>query len=98
MKMPRIRGAHGALSAVVFASLCIMAVTEPAHAAKMQLDSKTAAEKVSAVLAKKEPQPTASSSAVSSSDQVVPPNCERSRKKLWVEDQGWVVRRVTTCY
>jgi len=26
------------------------------------------------------------------------PNCNRSRKKLWVEDQGWIVRQVTTCY
>ncbi|MBZ6075515.1 hypothetical protein [Microvirga puerhi] len=26
------------------------------------------------------------------------PNCNRSRKKLWVEDEGWIVRQVTTCY
>ncbi|MCB8822703.1 hypothetical protein [Microvirga rosea] len=25
-------------------------------------------------------------------------NCNRSRKKLWVEDEGWIVRQVTTCY
>ena len=25
------------------------------------------------------------------------PACERSRKRLWVEGEGWVVRRVTTC-
>lgn len=25
-------------------------------------------------------------------------NCSRSRKKLWVEDEGWIVRQVTTCY
>jgi hypothetical protein len=25
-------------------------------------------------------------------------NCMKSRKRLWVEDQGWVVRRVTTCF
>lgn len=26
------------------------------------------------------------------------PACERNRKRLWVEGEGWVVRRVTTCY
>jgi hypothetical protein len=25
-------------------------------------------------------------------------NCTRSRRRLWVEGQGWVVRRVTTCF
>lgn len=24
--------------------------------------------------------------------------CDRSRKRLWVEGEGWIVRRVTTCY
>lgn len=24
-------------------------------------------------------------------------NCNKSRKRLWVEGEGWVVRRVTTC-
>ncbi|MGU3360412.1 hypothetical protein ACLBWX_08775 [Methylobacterium sp. M6A4_1b] len=24
-------------------------------------------------------------------------NCSRSRKRLWVEGEGWIVRRVTTC-
>jgi hypothetical protein len=26
------------------------------------------------------------------------PNCARSRKQLFVEGQGWMVRKVTTCY
>jgi hypothetical protein len=25
-------------------------------------------------------------------------NCTKSRKRLWVEGEGWVVRRVTTCF
>lgn len=25
-------------------------------------------------------------------------NCDRSRKRLFVEGEGWIVRRVTTCY
>lgn len=24
-------------------------------------------------------------------------NCSRSRRRLWVEGEGWIVRRVTTC-
>ncbi len=26
------------------------------------------------------------------------PGCQRPRKRLWVEGEGWVVRRVTVCY
>ena len=25
-------------------------------------------------------------------------NCDQSRKRLFVEGEGWIVRRVTTCY
>jgi hypothetical protein len=25
-------------------------------------------------------------------------NCTKSRKRLWVEGEGWLVRRVTTCF
>ena len=28
----------------------------------------------------------------------VEPGCLRARKRLWVEGEGWVVRRVTTCF
>ncbi len=31
-------------------------------------------------------------------DASAPPNCERSRKRLFVDGEGWIVRRVTTCY
>ncbi|WP_244476989.1 hypothetical protein [Methylobacterium sp. Leaf117] len=24
-------------------------------------------------------------------------NCSRSRRRLWIEGEGWIVRRVTTC-
>ena len=26
------------------------------------------------------------------------PNCAQARRRLWVEGEGWIVRRVTTCY
>ena len=25
------------------------------------------------------------------------PNCSRARRRLWIEGEGWVVRRITTC-
>jgi hypothetical protein len=25
-------------------------------------------------------------------------NCQKTRKRLWVEGEGWIVRRVTTCF
>ena len=43
-------------------------------------------------LAAKDPETT--SSIQSDADA----NCSRSRKRLWVEGEGWIVRRVTTCY
>ncbi|KAB1075801.1 hypothetical protein F6X51_03040 [Methylobacterium planeticum] len=24
-------------------------------------------------------------------------NCSRTRRRLWVEGEGWIVRRITTC-
>jgi hypothetical protein len=28
----------------------------------------------------------------------LPDNCYRARKRLWLGDDGWVVKRVTTCF
>ena len=41
-----------------------------------------------------EPQATGSVPAV----EVENANCTKSRKRLWVEGEGWIVRRVTTCF
>ena len=30
--------------------------------------------------------------------QSMPSYCQTARRKLWVEDEGWIVRRVTTCF
>ena len=40
----------------------------------------------------KDPQTTSSVSSVADD------KCLRSRKRLWVEGEGWVVRRVATCF
>jgi len=52
-----------------------------------------AADRAAAAMAGKDPQ-TTSSVAVDP----LPSNCQRSRKRLWVADEGWIVRKVTTCY
>ncbi|WP_157961466.1 hypothetical protein [Microvirga flavescens] len=76
----------------VIAALCT-AVPAQAAQAKKPLPAKATAEKVSAVMAKKEPQVTSSTSGPA-----LPANCQRARKRLFVEGEGWVVRRLTTCF
>jgi hypothetical protein len=40
--------------------------------------------------------PETTSSVSTSAD--LEPTCLRSRKRLWIDGEGWVVRRVTTCF
>ncbi|QFU16838.1 hypothetical protein [Microvirga thermotolerans] len=49
-------------------------------------------QRTAATLAAKDPEVTGS---IGAADR---PNCNRSRMKLWVEGEGWMVRPVTTCY
>jgi nucleoid-associated protein YgaU len=44
-------------------------------------------------LARSEPETTGSLGDPAAAE----PVCDKSRKRLWVEGEGWVVRRVTTC-
>ncbi|WP_147282358.1 hypothetical protein [Microvirga subterranea] len=55
--------------------------------------TKQAAQKTT-TLAAQDPE-TTSSIETGRNDDVA---CDRSRKRLWVEGEGWIVRRVTTCY
>jgi hypothetical protein len=45
-------------------------------------------------LAAQDPETTGSIQSQSDNDA----NCARSRMRLWVEGEGWIVRKVTTCY
>ena len=67
----------------------------PAEAASAAaVRTKNAAAEVSTAAAVKEPETTGSvEKAVT-----LEPNCAQSRRRLWVEGEGWIVRRVTTCY
>ena len=42
--------------------------------------------------------PTAPAEAADVVETAPEPGCSRARKKLWVEGEGWIVRRVTTCF
>jgi len=85
-----IRAGLAALAGLAVA-FGLMAFAEPARAAD-GLQQKAIAQSQEAMAAK-DPQTT---SAITSND--LPSNCQRSRKKLWVQDEGWIVRKVTTCY
>ncbi len=54
--------------------------------------AKPVKENVTAIAAK---DPETTSSIQQGSDS---PNCSRSRQRFFVEGEGWIVRRVTTCY
>jgi len=61
------------------------------HARSHPADLKMASSK----LAQAEPATTSSLSKAPTDEQ---PACDRARRRLWVEGEGWVVRRVSTCY
>jgi hypothetical protein len=73
-----------------------LSLAAPACAASHDADRATAQparEKVT-TLASQDPETTSSIRTGASEDL----NCARSRKRLFVEGEGWIVRRVTTCY
>ena len=101
-KLPRHRKImpfHGSLR--LFAPAMILAgvalISPPAHAAPAASPAtqavSSAKDKVSTV-AVKEPETTGSLQPSTNGDVA----CARSRKRLFVEGEGWIVRRVTTCY
>ena len=70
-------------------------ILPPAHAAPRKHPHPVAiAKPVKTKLAQAEPAAT-SSIAKAPADQQ--PACDRARRRLWVEGEGWVVRRVSTC-
>jgi len=84
----------------VFSSLLLLGglslAAQPGHAASRDVErapAPSAREKVTA-LAAQEPETTSSIQTDASGGL----NCARSRKRLFVEGEGWIVRRVTTCY
>ncbi|HEY8566621.1 MAG TPA: hypothetical protein VIL65_14055 [Beijerinckiaceae bacterium] len=78
----------GAVTAVVIACAGLSAATAAPLSAPVKITA-AAETKISDA----GPETTSALPKVSEDE----PACERSRKRLWVEGEGWVVRRVTTC-
>jgi len=91
MKNDPIRSNGTATLTLLGAALAIAVLGSAAQAAA-PLEPK-AADRAAATMAGKDPQATSSVTA-----DPLPPNCQRSRKKFFVADEGWIVRKVTTCF
>jgi hypothetical protein len=91
MKNDPIRSDGTASLTLLGAALALIVLGSTVQAAA-PLEPK-AADRAAAAMAGKDPQTTSSVTSDS-----LPPNCQRSRKKFFVADEGWIVRKVTTCY
>jgi hypothetical protein len=83
-------------SALLAGSAVLFIAPAPAQAApkerpRVAADIKMARSK----LAQAEPTTTSSISKTASDEQ---PACDRPRRRLWIEGEGWVVRRVSNCH
>ena len=89
-----LAAAQAAGLALVVSAIAWAAPAQAASAAAVR--TKTAAAPVVATQAAvKEPETTGATEKASNT---LEPNCSQSRRRLWVEGEGWIVRRVTTCY
>ena len=87
-------GLATACSALFIGSAILILPPVPADAAPARARSATEINSASDKLAQAEPAPT-SSYAKATAEQ---PACDRPRRRLWVEGEGWVVRRVSACH
>ena len=84
------------VASLVFAAglITVPLPTEEVHAAPLErLTAKTLKQKPTEVAAK-DVEATGSIQAEAPDTST----CDRSRKRLFVEGEGWIVRKVTTCY
>lgn len=89
------RGMSGVfLSLVVAVGFCLMTLpVQASHKSSVEHEAaKTSKGEVT--VAAKDPETTGSVQTDASPID----GCSRSRKRLFVEGEGWIVRRVTTCY
>jgi hypothetical protein len=89
-----VRAAGFAACVALVLPIPYLNVTSAAAASSSAKATKTASNALAstAPVDVKEPQGTPSVTAADDD------KCLRSRKRLWVEGEGWVVRRVTTCF
>ena len=88
------RGAAPLALSLIFGLPVVAAATSPAIAAA-QASARTQLAAVELSKAGAAAEDSGSSEAKSAADDDA--GCYRARKRLWVEGEGWIVRRVTTC-
>ena len=89
-------GLHAACSALLIGSAVLLLPLAPAEAAPQERSRAGADIKMAdSKLAQAEPTTTSSISKAPGDEQ---PACDRPRRRLWIEGEGWVVRRVSACH
>jgi hypothetical protein len=88
-------GLNTACLALLMGSAVLFIPLGPAQAAQKAAHPAADLKAASAKLAQAEPAATGSLSKAPADEQ---PGCDRARRRLWIEGEGWVVRRVSTCY
>ena len=88
-------GGVAACAALVFfeAGVAVRSAEAASSSARANKAAAALAAAGTARTAAQDPQATSSAETATDAD-----GCLRSRKRLWVEGEGWVVRRVTTCF
>ena len=89
-------GLRIALTTLLFGSALLLVPLAPAEAAPQERGrpAPTAAAKTTKV-AEADPATTSSLGKAITDEE---PACNRPRRRLWVEGEGWVVRRVSACH
>ena len=89
-------GLGTACFALFFGSVLLVLPLAPAEAAPQARPrpAPAATKAAGSKLAQAEPVTTSSISKAPGEEQ---PFCDRARRRLWIEGEGWVVRRVSTC-
>jgi hypothetical protein len=89
-------GMGTAFSALLVGSALLFVASAPAEAAPKERSRAAADLKMArSKIAQADPATTSSISKTASDEQ---PACDRPRRRLWVEGEGWVVRRVSACH
>ena len=88
-------GLRTALCTLLVGSTLLALPLAPAEAAQQERVRQAAVAEKATKLAEADPATTSSLSKASGEDE---PACSRPRRRLWVEGEGWVVRRVSACH
>jgi hypothetical protein len=88
-------GLRIACSALLFGSTLVLVPLTPAEAAPPERGRAAVAPAATTKLAEADPATTSSLAKTAIDEE---PACSRPRRRLWVEGEGWVVRRVSACH